>query len=267
MNSWKNYALKNNKFGRINNRLNYIHNILGMDEDDYTTEKRVTINGEEYHPWCMYVSEKTANVENYPEYSYFEFSLYIYDSLIDPIFYAEIFHIFRLADPGDIVHIYINSPGGDISTLCSFSAAIEETKAAVITHIDGSADSAAFVLAFMGDEIELSEFAQMMSHNVSMSTSRTNMANLEKYAKNTKIMYKGMLEKYCYRILTQEEINSICENGTEIHLSSKECEERLKKWEESEKSENDDLKNTENNDENDESKEIINSQDVNKDLQ
>lgn len=233
MNSWKRYALKSNKIDRITNRLEYIHKILGMDEDAYTTEKRVTINGEEFHLWCMYVSERTSSLENYPEYSYLEFSLYIYDELISPIFYAEIFHIFRLAKPGDVIHIYINSPGGDISTLCSFSASIEETNAAVITHIDGSADSAAFVLAFMGDEIELSEFAQMMSHNVSMSTSRTNMANLEKYAKNTKIMYKGMLEKYCYRILTQDEINSICENGTEIHLSSKECEERLKKWEES----------------------------------
>lgn len=233
MNSWKRYALKSNKIDKMNNRLEHIHKVLGMDEDDYTTEKRVTINGEEFHPWCMYVSERTSKLENYPEYSYLEFSLYIYDELISPIFYAEIFHIFRLANPGDVVHIYINSPGGDISTLCSFSAAIEETNAAVITHIDGSADSAAFVMAFMGDEIELSEFAQMMSHNVSMSTSRTNMANLEKYAKNTKIMYKGMLEKYCYRILTQDEINSICENGTEIHLSSKECEERLKKWEES----------------------------------
>lgn len=233
MNSWKRYALKSNKIDKMNNRLEHIHKVLGMDEDAYTTEKRVTINGEEFHPWCMYVSERTSSLENYPEYSYLEFSLYIYDELISPIFYAEIFHIFRLAKPGDVIHIYINSPGGDISTLCSFSAAIEETNAAVITHIDGSADSAAFVLAFMGDEIELSEFAQMMSHNVSMSTSRTNMANLEKYAKNTKIMYKGMLEKYCYRILTQDEINSICENGTEIHLSSKECEERLKKWEES----------------------------------
>ena len=233
MNSWKRSALKSNKFDRMNNRLEHIHKVLGMDEDAYTTEKHVTINGEELYPWCMYLSERTSSLENYPEYSYLEFSLYIYDELISPIFYAEIFHIFRLAKPGDVIHIYINSPGGDISTLCSFSASIEETNAAVITHIDGSADSAAFVLAFMGDEIELSEFAQMMSHNVSMSTSRTNMANLEKYAKNTKIMYKGMLEKYCYRILTQDEINSICENGTEIHLSSKECEERLKKWEES----------------------------------
>ena len=70
----------------------------------------------------------------------------------------------------------------------------------------------------------------MMTHNVAMSTSRMDMANIEKYAKITKETYRGMLEKYCYRVLTTDEITSICENGMEIHLSSKECEERLTRW-------------------------------------
>jgi len=210
--------------------------VLSSD-DDYTTEKKVMIKGEEYTPWSMYISEKSAAVEDYPEYSYLEFSLYIYDSIIDPIYYAEVFHILRLAKPGDIMHIYINSPGGDINTLYSFSAAIEETEAAIITHVDGSADSAAFVLAFMGDEIVFSEFSQMMSHNVSMSTSRMDMANIEKYSKITKETYRRMLEKYCYRVLSEDEITNICENGMEIHLSSKECDERLSKWIEEHKAE------------------------------
>ena len=228
MKSFKRCVLKNNK-SVYNDRRSLIKRVLSSEED-YTTEKKVTIKGEELTPWSMYISEKTGLVENYPEYSYLEFSLYIYDSIIDPIYYAEVFHILRLAKPGDIMNIYINSPGGDINTLCSFAAAIEETDAAIITHVDGSADSAAFVLAFMGDEVIFSEFSQMMSHNVSMSTSRMDMANIEKYAKITKETYRGMLEKYCYRVLTSEEITSICNDGKEIHLSSKECDERLTKW-------------------------------------
>ena len=228
MKSFKHCVLKNNK-GRYNDRTSLIKRVLASEED-YTTEKKVTLKGEEYTPWSMYVSEKTGSVKGYPEYYYLEFSLYVYDTIIDPIYYAEIFHILRLAKPGDIMNIYINSPGGDINTLCSFAAAIEETEAAIITHVDGSADSAAFVLAFMGDEIIFSEFSQLMSHNVSMSTSRMDMANIEKYAKITKETYRGMLEKYCYRVLTEDEINNICENGMEIHLTSKECDERLTKW-------------------------------------
>ena len=235
MKSFKRCELKNNK-SRYNDRTSLIKRVLASD-DDYTTEKKVTIKGEELTPWSMYISEKTGSVENYPEYSYLEFSLYVYDSIIDPIYYAEVFHILRLAKPGDVMNIYINSPGGDINTLCSFAAAIEETDAAIITHVDGSADSAAFVLAFMGDEIIFSEFSQMMSHNVSMSTSRMDMANIEKYAKITKETYRGMLEKYCYRVLTEDEINNICENGMEIHLTSKECDERLTKWFEEHKQE------------------------------
>lgn len=235
MKSFKRCELKNNK-SRYNDRTSLIKRVLASDED-YTTEKKVTIKGEELTPWSMYISEKTGSVENYPEYSYLEFSLYIYDSIIDPIYYAEVFHILRLAKPGDVMNIYINSPGGDINTLCSFAAAIEETDAIIITHVDGSADSAAFVLAFMGDEIIFSEFSQMMSHNVSMSTSRMDMANIEKYAKITKETYRGMLEKYCYRVLTTDEITNICENGMEIHLTSKECDERLTKWLEEHKQE------------------------------
>ena len=235
MKSFKRCVLKNNK-SRYNDRTSLIKRVLSSEED-YTTEKKVTIKGEELTPWSMYISEKTGSVENYPEYSYLEFSLYIYDSIIDPIYYAEVFHILRLAKPGDVMNIYINSPGGDINTLCSFAAAIEETDAIIITHVDGSADSAAFVLAFMGDEVIFSEFSQMMSHNVSMSTSRMDMANIEKYAKITKETYRGMLEKYCYRVLTVDEITNICENGMEIHLTSKECDERLTKWLEEHKQE------------------------------
>ena len=228
MKSFKHCALKNNK-SRYNDRKALISKVLASD-DDYTTEKKVTLKGEEYTPWAMYMSEKIGSVENYPEYSYIEFSLYIYDEIIDPIYYAEIFHLLRIANPGDVMNIYINSPGGDINTLCSFAAAIEETDAAIITHVDGSADSAAFVLAFMGDELIFSEFSQLMTHNVSMSTSRMNMANIEKCAKVTKETYRGMLEKYCYRVLTPEEITSICNDGMELHLTSKECDERLTKW-------------------------------------
>ena len=237
MKSFKRCALKNNNKSRYIDRKAHIKSALGVSEEEYTTEKKVTLKGEEYTPWAMYISDKTGSVDDYPEYSYLDFSLYIYDSIIDPIYYAEVFHILRLAKPGDIMNIYINSPGGDINTLCSFAAALEETDAGIITHVDGSADSAAFVLAFMGDEIIFSEFSQMMSHNVSMSTSRMDMANIEKYAKITKETYRGMLEKYCYRVLTEDEINNICENGMEIHLTSKECDERLTKWIEEHKNE------------------------------
>lgn len=233
----KSYKLYNQNNSCVGHRLRQVHSALAVEEQEQATEKKVSIKGEEFTPWTLFVSQKVNAVENYPEYEYLEFSLYVYDSILAPIYYSEIFHILRLAKTGDIMHIYINSPGGDINTLCSFSAAIEESNAAIITHVDGSADSAAFVLAFMGDEVIFSEFSQMMSHNVSLSTNHMDMANIEKYARITKETYRGMLEKYCYRILTTEEINSICEDGKEIHLSSKECDERLTNWMEEHKEE------------------------------
>lgn len=199
-------------------------------EEDYTTEKSVKIGDEDFRPWSLYVSERTGSFDDYPEYSYIEFSLYIYDTIIDPSHYTELFHILRLTKPGDVFNIYINSPGGDVATLCSFASAIEESEAVVISHVDGSADSAAFVLACIGDETIFSEFSQMMSHNISIGVKRADAANMEKYIKNSKVAYKGMLKKYCTKVLTEEEINQICDDGREIHLSSEECTERMKKW-------------------------------------
>ena len=83
MKSFKHCVLKNNK-SRYSDRKALIKRVLASDED-YTTEKKVTLKGEEITPWSMYISEKVGGFEDYPEYAYLEFSLYIYDSIIDPI--------------------------------------------------------------------------------------------------------------------------------------------------------------------------------------
>lgn len=210
-----------------------LKNILNMSEDASSLEKTVTVEGVDHHPWCLYIAERTASFDKHPEYTYLEISLYIYEEIIEPVYYTEIFNMLRSTKYGDVVHIYINSPGGFTDTVSAFSSAIEESEAVTIAHVDGCAYSAAFILAFICDEVYFSEFSQMMSHNVMLSMSRSNAANTEKYLKTSKSVYKGMLEKYCKKILTQEEIDSICEDGTEIHLSATECKERLEKWKES----------------------------------
>lgn len=220
-------------------RINRYNKVQQEDREDEMelTEKKIKINGKDFTPWTLFASEKVGSFEDYPEYIYLSYSLYIYDAIVDPIYYSEIFHILRIAKPGDVFHIYINSPGGDLNTICSFAAAIEETEAIVVAHVDGSADSAAFCLAFMADETIFSDFSQMMTHNASLSTSPMDMANLKKYVNNSTVTYKGILEKYCSKVLTQEEINQICDEGREFHLSAKECNERLEKWREIKKKE------------------------------
>lgn len=186
----------------------------------------------EDRPWTLYVQEKVGGLEGYPEYSYMEYSLYIYTVIQYPELYSEVFHIIRNASVGDIIHLYINSPGGCVDTLASFSAAIDETEALVVCHVDGSADSAAFVLAFMGDETFFAQCSQLMAHNQRISIGMTDMANLNKLLQNATATYRNMLERYCYKVLSPEEIEMICAEGKEIHLTAADCQARIEKYKE-----------------------------------
>lgn len=182
-------------------------------------------------PWTCYKYEKTANIENVPPYPYDEYHIYIYSAIEEQHLYTDLFQTIRDCSSVDIIHIYINSPGGDICTLCSFSSAIEESDAYIVCHVDGDAFSAAFILAFMGDDVVISKFAQLMAHNSSIAVSPTNTVILDKYIQSSRYAYRKLFEEYCYKVLTKEEIDAIINNGEELHFSAEECNSRLKKWE------------------------------------
>lgn len=206
--------------------------VLSSEEKPFKIEPTFTGDKEEQRPWTLYVQEKSASLDGYPEYIYLEYSLYIYNVIQLPEYYSEVFHIIRNASAGDVLHIFINSPGGAVDTLSSFSAAIDDTEALVVCHVDGSADSAAFVLAFMGDETFFAESSQLMAHNQRLSIGMTDMANLNKFLQNATTTYRNMLERYCYKVLSPEEIEKICTDGQEIHLTSAECRARIKAYKE-----------------------------------
>lgn len=224
-------------------------------EIDYIEGKPIEIEDVEIIPWSLYMRDEVGSIEGYPSYRYTDYSVYIYSQIMQPQCYAELFHIIRSASLGDVINIFINSPGGDMTTLQAFGSIIEDTEAYVCCYVDGEASSAAFVLAFMGDETYLSEFCQIMSHNQHLTISRTDMANIKKYTDNSTDIYRKMLEKYCSKVLTKDEIMAICEDGREIHLSADVANERLKKWyeehkadgekKESELSESSDMKDNE----------------------
>ncbi|PQV50978.1 head maturation protease, ClpP-related [Paraburkholderia sp. BL21I4N1] len=65
---------------------------------------------------------------------------------------------------GGTVHLRINSPGGDVFAAQAIVAAIRDTGAKVVAHIDGVAASAATVIASAADEVEMSDGAMYMIH-------------------------------------------------------------------------------------------------------
>lgn len=69
-----------------------------------------------------------------------------------------------MAIDADVIHLRINSPGGDVFDARAMATAIKESKAKVIAHIDGLAASAATYIAISASEVRMSDGAFFMIH-------------------------------------------------------------------------------------------------------
>lgn len=64
-----------------------------------------------------------------------------------------------------VIHLRINSPGGDVFDARAMATALREHPARIVAHIDGLAASAASYVALAADEVEISDGAFLMIHN------------------------------------------------------------------------------------------------------
>lgn len=65
----------------------------------------------------------------------------------------------------EVLHVYINSPGGDVFDGVTIFNLISRVRARKVVHIDGLAASIASVIAMAGDEIEIASNGMMMIHD------------------------------------------------------------------------------------------------------
>lgn len=98
-----------------------------------------------------------------------EASLYIYD-VIDPywgVSAQSVIDAIARAGDAEVLHVYINSPGGSVFEGRAIMAAIARFAGKTIAHIDSLCASAATGIALACNEVEMSEGAFFMIHNAS----------------------------------------------------------------------------------------------------
>lgn len=98
-----------------------------------------------------------------------EASLYIYD-VIDPFWGVSAMAVIEaISQVGDAetLHVYINSPGGDVFEGRAIMAAIGRFQGNTVAHIDSLCASAATSIALACNEVRMSEGAFFMIHNAS----------------------------------------------------------------------------------------------------
>lgn len=81
----------------------------------------------------------------------------------------------------DNIDLHINSPGGEVFDGVAIYEALRQHRASVTTYVDSLAASAASFIAMAGDQVIMSEHAEMMIHDA-MSLEIGNAADLRKKA-------------------------------------------------------------------------------------
>jgi ATP-dependent protease ClpP protease subunit len=160
------------------------------------------------------------------------FDIYIYNEILEPIKYCEMCDTIRKTRESDEIHIHICTCGGDFNTLCGILHALESTDALVVTHVSGEASSCGAILACYGDRHEIFDYSSIFFHNVQMSSgTSTDTTKVLKEMINLKSVYRQLVIKYCSNILTQQEIEDVCNSEKDLYLSGRDFKERLAKLE------------------------------------
>ena len=131
-------------------------------------------------------------------------------SILDPVYYFDVFHRLNTAKPGDTIHIMINTPGGDARTCIELVNLMQVCKAKIVTTVTGWAYSCGAYIWSFGHERRMGKFTKIMWHTSShmdMEKTRTVIDNaviIEKSVEQMfdKIVAKGILtpadKEFCF---------------------------------------------------------------------
>lgn len=95
-------------------------------------------------------------------------TIYLYDVIVSDSYWGGVdpmsFIKELLAINAPVIHLRINSPGGDVFAARAIEQAIREHSSQIIAHIDGYAASAASYLALAADEVQIAPGGFFMIH-------------------------------------------------------------------------------------------------------
>lgn len=104
----------------------------------------------------------------------------------------------------DLIHLRINSPGGDVFDARAMAAAIKGHPAKVIAHIDGLAASAATYVALAADEVEITDGGFFMIHQA-WSLAMGNADDMEESARVLRKVDASIVADYARKTGQAEE--------------------------------------------------------------
>jgi ATP-dependent protease ClpP protease subunit len=155
------------------------------------------------------------------------YEFYISGPIEGPEEYTEMFDKIRHATEMDVIKLYINSPGGSLSTAIQFLRVASESSAEIITSAEGECMSAATIMFLSGHSFEVTPHSMFMFHNYSGGAFGKGGEMIDQLQYERK--WSERLLKDVYKnFLTEEEILSML-NNKDIWMDGEDVIERLKK--------------------------------------
>ncbi len=151
---------------------------------------------------------------------------YLSGEIESPEQYIQWFDTIRHAGENDVVKMYINSPGGHVSTAIQFMRVLRETEANVVMSVEGECASAATMIFLCGETFEVSEHSIFMLHNYSGGTIGKGGEMLDQL-QHERMWSEKLLRDVYKDFLNEKEIKSILENR-DIWMDGDEVIKRLK---------------------------------------
>jgi len=141
--------------------------------------------------------------------------------------FSEVFQLLFLANQGDKVTIFIDTPGGNVFTTQLLTDAMDRCKGDVITNATGLVASAGTVIFDHGKEKIVGPFAKFMYHGTSHSAAG-NSTHIMIEAKLMLEFFQTILTDFRERgILTEEEFNRIVSQQDDVYITADEMRKRL----------------------------------------
>lgn len=154
-------------------------------------------------------------------------TFYLSGEIKQPQLYSDWFHTIRTAGETDIIYFRINSPGGDLFTAIQMMRAITESKAHIVSSVEGICMSAATMIFLAADSFEVSDHTMFMFHNYSSGVGGKGGEMYDQVVHTHQWSERLMNEIY-KDFLTADEIKSILDNK-DIWMDSQEVIKRLQK--------------------------------------
>lgn len=157
--------------------------------------------------------------------TYNAFDIYLDEEIKDPTYYRQAFQVLRSCQRGDLVRIFISSPGGNLNSALIFKNCIEQCEGDVVAIIEAEAYSAASLIALSCSGIEVKPYATMMLHSASFGSGGS-VQNVRDHVEFTGRHAESLMEEVYKDFISEEELLDL-KKGRELWFDYKQIGERL----------------------------------------